>query len=111
MREPVYPSYRACRLITDSFCCTACVLLLNVGGIGLSTLNNAALMYAEKYGIRKYRVSGKYLVYFRNYRNTEFKHGAWRRCDRSYKYTVDLETMKIRSEQLPEIVQEGWLNV
>ena len=77
----------------------------------MSELNDAALEYAAKYGIKKYRVSGKYLVYFQNYRDIEYNAGEWRRRTRSYKRTVDLETLSVRTEQFPSIVQDGWCNV
>lgn len=70
-----------------------------------------ARIYAERHGIISYKISGRFLIYYQNYNNNEFINGKWRKNPTTYKRTVDLANMTVKSEQLQRMNREGWKNV
>lgn len=71
----------------------------------------AALSYAETYGIVEYKVVGRYMIYYQNYNDKEFRAGGWRSKTYTMKRTVDLDNMKTTSEKLNRLNKIGWVNV
>ena len=70
-----------------------------------------ALKHAEHYGIVKYRVKGKYMIYNQNYHNKEFICGKWTMKPCTYQRIVDLDTEDIKTVQLKRLQSDGWENV
>lgn len=67
--------------------------------------------YAEQYGIIKYRIKGKYMIYNQNYKNREFLNGKWVYNPTTYQRKVNLETGNTETTRLKRVVADGWLNV
>ena len=62
-----------------------------------------ATLFCEKYGIIDYKVKDNHLIY---YRNCAVAQGIYR----TYKHTVDLDTMKENVKELKRLNKKGFLN-
>lgn len=62
-----------------------------------------AISFCEKYGIIDYKVQDNTLVY---YRNSAVAQGVYR----TYKHTVNLETMKENVQELKRLNKKGFIN-
>lgn len=65
---------------------------------------NTALLWAEKYGIVKYKVQGSKMVYNVSYPATAYEKA------RTYKHIVDLDTGREEVIQLQRVDKEGYYN-
>ena len=70
-----------------------------------------AAEYAERYGIVTYRVTNKTMIYYQNYNNSEFRNGRWVKKPCTYKRTVNLDDMSVKSDLMSRVNSEGWDNV
>ena len=62
-----------------------------------------ALLFCEKYGIIEYTVNGNQLIY---YRNNAIAQGIYK----TYKHTVNLDTMDETVTELKRINKKGFIN-
>lgn len=69
-----------------------------------------ALEYSEHYGIVTYKVVNNKMTYNQNYNNSECI-GVWKRNPCTYRRTVNLDTLEVKTEKLQRLQRNGWDNV
>lgn len=62
-----------------------------------------AISFCEKYGIIDYKIQGNLLIY---YRNNAVAQGIYR----TYKHTVNLDTMQESVKELKKLNKKGFIN-
>lgn len=62
-----------------------------------------AILFCETYGIIEYQIKGDQLIY---YRNNAIAQGVYR----TYKHTVNLDTMKETVTELKKLNKKGFIN-
>lgn len=62
-----------------------------------------AMLFCETYGITEYKVKGNQLIY---YRNSAIAQGIYK----TYKHTVNLDTMQENVVELKRLNKEGFRN-
>lgn len=70
-----------------------------------------ALEYSEHYGIVTYKVVNNKMTYNQNYNNSECIGGVWKRNPCTYRRTVNLDTLEVKTEKLQRLQRNGWDNV
>lgn len=66
-------------------------------------MSEKAINFCEKYGIVEYQIKGDHLIY---YRNCAVAQGVYR----TYKHTVNLDTMQESVQELKKLNRKGFIN-
>lgn len=70
-----------------------------------------ALEYSERYGIVTYKVVNNKMSFNQNYNNSECIGGVWKRNPCTYRRTVNLDTLEVKTEKLQRLQKNGWDNI